>query len=129
MNCLFKLVNPIFLSVAVLYSGVVWAFPICAHEWDSAFDGGAFENPLADHSQASNAPEIECVADDHHIEPFADASSPPRMAGFTNGVRLEISSVAGLSLEPNSFWLRSFLGLFAPFQRLSRHLLLSVFRI
>lgn len=129
MNCLFKLVNAIFLSMAVLYSGVAWAFPICAHEWDSFFDGAAFENSLSDYSQAADAPELECVAGDHHIGPFTETSSSARMAGFTDGVRLEISSEAGLSLEPISFWLRGFFGLFAPFHRLSRHLLLSVFRI
>lgn len=129
MNCLFKLVNPIFLSVAVLYSGVAWAFPTCAHDWDSSFDGEAFDNPLSDHSQAADGPELECVAGDHHIGPFTETASPARMAGFTDGVRLEIASEAGLSIEPNSFWLRGFLGLFSPFDRVSRHLLLSVFRI
>lgn len=130
VNRLLKLFIPIVLSLAVLCYGVAWAFPRCAHEWDSSLNGETLEEPLLDHSHVSNVPEIECIVEGvYQIGMLGETSSAPRMTRFSDEVRLALSSDAGVSLEPNSFWLRGFLGPFTPFHRLSRHLFLSIFRI
>lgn len=85
MSRVFQLLGPMVLSVAVLYSGIAWAFPRCAH---SFFDGGALENPLLDHSHESDVPEIGCFEGDYQIGVFGETSSAPRMTGFSDGVRL-----------------------------------------
>ena len=127
MNRIFKMVGSIVLSVALFCSGVSGVLLRCSHERHSSL---LAESELQDHHpQGSDVPEIACVESDYRIVLLGAASFLYRLVEFLHRVPLGISSEASASFEPNSSWLNSFLGLFAPFRGLSRHLFLSVLRI
>ena len=129
MNRSVNIFCAIALSVALLYSGMAWAFLKCSHEWESFSDRGMSEAPSSEASDAADVPEIECLHPDYQLGPVAVDSFSPRKSGSMDGVRFDIISQAPVVEGLQIVWAIGFLERFALFDKLSLNLFLSIFRI
>lgn len=124
------------LSVLLVYSGIAWALENCLKDCEDHERAAYSEGSITSALNLAHHPItiIHCPVSHYEIGPMAQAASEVRLARSEKSVVLKTSLAGGsvIARETNSLWSHALFEWYAQLYSssgVSRHLLLSVFRI
>lgn len=124
------------LSVLLVYSGIAWALENCLEDCEGHEGAAHSEGSITSALNLAHHPitTIHCLVSHYEIGPMAQAASEVRLARSEKSVVLKTSLAGGsvIARETNSLWSHALFEWYAQLYSssgVSRHLLLSVFRI